>query len=369
MKKINFFVLTLAALFTFSLALTACEQEAESPVAAVTNPAGTPTEPTPDEPTPPAATPEEAWVIASAYREQYAATLELTVEAVRMTDENAVYAARTAYKALIRYAQSLLIAEKALLDSLLVQIAAIEAAPYTVHSLDGIQDYLATYDGTPYGTIESPIRLILGPECDHFEIYGPGVEGFVAGNPGNGGSIKFEPLFEKITRYVDLDLSACPTVGRNNGTFTQTSHANKQYIVVARLPASVTGMSISNKSEGGGFAYYANLKKVYFPGPVNLSKVAFAGCSKLEEIYAPKATGIGEDFAISLKLKSLTLGKTPPILDSMAFQKLISLHGLDIHVPYGTSVNDPTKGYGKWYEDNRSRIPFLITFVVDAEED
>jgi hypothetical protein len=108
---------------------------------------------------------------------------------------------------------------------------------------------------------------------------------------------------------------------------------------------------------------------VYFPGAVNLSKVAFLGCGNLEEIYAPKATAFGEQFASSSKLRSITLGKTPPGLSSMAFDKLTSISSLTIHVPYGTSVDDPTKGYGKWYDDNRSRIPFLITFVVDDEAD
>jgi hypothetical protein len=316
-------------------------------------------------------------VEAAAYRAEYADTLALTVDGVTAGDESAVNAAKTAYKALSAFAKSLCISDKNLLNSLLTKIDAIKAIPYTIHSFDEIAAYLAS-PPAPYTsagtTAADPIRLILGPEIE-FTKYTLGDEDAVTGNPTDGGNLgmtRYTPLLKDLTKYVDLDLSQCPGL---NATYSKTlksvtiDDANKKYIVVLRLPSYVTTTAVADKASGGSFAFYSSLKKAYLPGVITIGKVAFSGCSNLEEIYAPKLSGLGEQFCASSKLTSITMGKTPPGMENMAFDSLKSLKGLTIHVPYGTSVNDPAKGYLQWYNDKKGTLmPFPVTFVVDEEE-
>jgi hypothetical protein len=370
MKNKNVFEWILLGALVFAFVLTACEQDVTD--AANTNVVKATVSPS-----------EER----DAFRAKYAETLDIDIEAdlplnlvgeERLTDkereafEAAVSEARAAYRSSSHFAQSLLIKDKAKLDAIKARLAEIEAEPYTVHSFDDITPYLAAWTD-PAGTLAEPVRLILGEECV-FTQYKTGEPDAVNGNQSDGGNIgmtRYTPLLSPLNKYVDLDLSHCSSLKE---TFSKTlksttiDDSNKKYIVVIRLPSHVTGTVVSNKSDGGSFAGYTNLKKAYIPGITTIGKVAFyPGCANLEYIYAPKATHLGEDFTSS-NLKTITLGKTPPGMDGLAFQKFGSTSSLTIHVPYGTVTNDKTQGWGKWWEDKRGSLILNISFVVDEED-
>jgi hypothetical protein len=371
MKEKKLCAVVLICVFAFTFLWTACEQN-----------------PISSDPTDPV-DPEDPWATADAYRAEYADTLTLAASADalaltlsaadRVEYEAAELAARTAYRALSSYAKSVLAPEKTLLDTLKARLSVIEAEPYTVHSFDDIAAYIAS-PPAPYnnagGSSSDLIRLILGPEIafGNYESGDPDTLGGNASDGANLGMTRYTPLLSRLTKYVDLDLSQCTGLHASYGkTYKNTTlnidDANKKYIVVLRLPSYVTGTVVSNKADGGSFAGYSNLKKAYLPGMTTIGKVAFSGCGNLEEIHAPKVSMFGEQFASSSKLKTMTWGKLPPSLESLAFNSLTSVSVVTVHVPYGTVVNDPTKGYYKWYMDRRGiTIPFLITFVVDQEE-